>query len=623
MNTLVDSMVVNGDGLISFDAFCLGLQSVSQKLTKVSSQSTPSNETSNPYHEVIYENVPTNGEKEEAWVNAINKIDPQQHLSSNSEVRGMWMELYAKDHALLELFEMFLMSVIGELDKSQSDIKSVQCKIKRLLSEHNKEVHEMDGLLQEQLMEAYQKQEIKSMEVTEKISTKYQELLNEREELIANLSEKEQTLRDVLHEKTKTEQELRKERLELLNLNESLQHQLDDSYKQLTASQKQVQRLSRNMLIDPDELPWLHNGEPLVESSITSTTSYNLPTSRSSMSPSPDFTPTSPHAVAAIPPQVFPYYSLSLAEEVQEALRKEAATPTNHTPSPTTPPDNAPTPTTEDELVSLIKKNKKKNIPDRLMKTHYSVSSPTQVPAVVSEDNNFPIQTPVHLSVDHQPSFTVSQLIPPREHLLSSHTTSSGAPSRVFKIVILGDSGVGKTSLVRRLTTGAFTIPRSTLGLDYTTSIINIGDEKIMFQLWDTAGQERFHSTTAVYFRRADAFIIVYDVCNRNTFKSIKTWISLVKTTLRTELPVVMFIGNKNDCSNRHREITREEGQCLALEFRALFSETSALSGDNVVQAHVTLATLLLERENNDIDAIRRSALRLNTNSEEKRKCKC
>ena len=151
---------------------------------------------------------------------------------------------------------------------------------------------------------------------------------------------------------------------------------------------------------------------------------------------------------------------------------------------------------------------------------HVAIISMTLSPInfqVIKDDNQTAV-TPVHFS-DTQSGFTLSQLIPPREArlqppVLNYDNTNQLPPSRVFKVthniictrrpltlslfsqvVILGDSGVGKTSLIRRLTSPSpsdvIPVPRSTLGLDYSTALINVGDETVVFQLWDTAGQER------------------------------------------------------------------------------------------------------------------------------------
>ena len=134
----------------------------------------------------------------------------------------------------------------------------------------------------------------------------------------------------------------------------------------------------------------------------------------------------------------------------------------------------------------------------------------------------------------------------------------------LLQVVFLGDSGVGKTSLIHRLSCDKFTSHQSTLGLDFDTCTVPVGDERVVFQLWDTAGQERFifvvvivvvivvvvivviiirfQSTTAVYFRRADAFIVVYDVTNKYSFKNIKSWISLVKVIIIIIIIIVIVI---------------------------------------------------------------------------------
>ncbi|XP_011403598.1 PREDICTED: ras and EF-hand domain-containing protein homolog [Amphimedon queenslandica] len=631
MNTLIEALGTDqdsggrgSDGKLSFEEFRVGLERVSELLLRDElDQSTPErNKKDNSSGSTVVSDNYINGTvlvyesdgvtNEEAWLKAMSRIDPHEHLSKNEELKTMWTELSSQDPSLLDRFEGFLSMVVTDLEKSQTEVETIQSKIRKLLTDQSREAHEMDDILQEQLMEARDKQEKKSQEVSDRISTHYQELLEEREALIVKLSEKEQTLRTFLEEKTLAELELRKEKQELITLNQTLKDQLSDSYRQLSASQRQLQLIAGAHPSNEREqqLQWLPGEDPLVETSITTTESFIM---RGSTSPS-----LSPRG--SISPSLH-YNSSCLAVEVEQAMRN--ISPTHEaTPIETTP---TPVPTPEEERVGLLAHyNEEEELKGRANDSNSSIVYNT----VSKVHESVPV-TPVHFN-DTSSGFTLSQLIPPREErphppqAVSNRYDANATPSRVFKVVILGDSGVGKTSIIRRLsspTSEPLPAPRSTLGLDYSTALINAQDETVVFQLWDTAGQERFHSTTAVYFKRADAFIIVYDVTSKNTFESVKAWINLVKATIRTELPVLMLMGNKCDCREL-RQVKKEEGQKLAFELRALFSETSAKSGDNVLQSHTTLASLLLERENQDMEAIRRSALRLDKN-EQRRKCKC
>ncbi|XP_065903702.1 ras and EF-hand domain-containing protein homolog isoform X2 [Dysidea avara] len=207
-----------------------------------------------------------------------------------------------------------------------------------------------------------------------------------------------------------------------------------------------------------------------------------------------------------------------------------------------------------------------------------------------------------------------------------SRPQSYSPPSHVYKVVYLGNSGVGKSSVIRWFSSGSFQPgTESTIGMDYITHTVTVDNKQVLLQLWDTAGQERFGPITAVYCRRADAFILVYDITNRDSFVGIRGWTDVIKATLRDGSSVLLLIGNKRDVPHGDRQVSTREGEKLAEQLGALFMETSARSGDNVMRSHEQLTRKLLEREEEIISETKLlHSLYLNpVETLNKRKCFC
>lgn len=146
----------------------------------------------------------------------------------------------------------------------------------------------------------------------------------------------------------------------------------------------------------------------------------------------------------------------------------------------------------------------------------------------------------------------------------------------IFKILLLGDSSVGKTCLLLRYSDDTFTENHiSTIGLDYRFKLVTLENKKkVKLQIWDTAGQDRFRAITKNYYKGAHGIILVYDVTNINSFNNIKSWISQIKENTTDNIKIT-FVGNKID-NEDSRKISHEEGQKLATEYDAKFFETSA-----------------------------------------------
>ncbi|XP_030639929.1 ras-related protein Rab-8A-like isoform X2 [Chanos chanos] len=159
----------------------------------------------------------------------------------------------------------------------------------------------------------------------------------------------------------------------------------------------------------------------------------------------------------------------------------------------------------------------------------------------------------------------------------------------LFKLLLIGDSGVGKTCVLFRFSEDSFnTSFISTIGIDFKIRTIDVDGKRIKLQIWDTAGQERFRTITTAYYRGAMGIMLVYDITSEKSFDNIKNWIKNIEEHASADV-VKMLLGNKCDM-NSSRQVSVQRGEQLAAERGITFMETSAKADINVENAFVTLA---------------------------------
>ncbi|KAH8268807.1 hypothetical protein KR018_007575 [Drosophila ironensis] len=160
----------------------------------------------------------------------------------------------------------------------------------------------------------------------------------------------------------------------------------------------------------------------------------------------------------------------------------------------------------------------------------------------------------------------------------------------LFKLLLIGDSGVGKTCILFRFSEDAFnTTFISTIGIDFKIRTIELDNKKIKLQIWDTAGQERFRTITTAYYRGAMGIMLVYDITQEKSFENIKNWIRNIEENASADVEK-MLLGNKCELHDK-RQVSKERGEQLAIEYGIKFMETSAKASINVEEAFLTLAS--------------------------------
>jgi len=160
----------------------------------------------------------------------------------------------------------------------------------------------------------------------------------------------------------------------------------------------------------------------------------------------------------------------------------------------------------------------------------------------------------------------------------------------LFKLVLIGDSGVGKSNLLSRFTRNEFNLEsKSTIGVEFATRSIRVDDKIIKAQIWDTAGQERYRAITSAYYRGAVGALLVYDVTRHVTFENVERWLKELRDHTDQNI-VIMLVGNKADL--RHlRAVSTEDAMAFAEREKAYFMETSALESLNVENAFTEALT--------------------------------
>ncbi|PVU97261.1 hypothetical protein BB561_000684 [Smittium simulii] len=185
-----------------------------------------------------------------------------------------------------------------------------------------------------------------------------------------------------------------------------------------------------------------------------------------------------------------------------------------------------------------------------------------------------------------------------------------------FKLVLLGESAVGKSSLVLRFVKDKFDeYKESTIGAAFLTKTLTLeSEDKVKFEIWDTAGQERYKSLAPMYYRNANCAIVVYDITQAASFQRAQTWIEELKKQAESDI-LILLAGNKMDLEDR-RTVSSVEGSTFAAKNGLLFSETSAKDATNTFTMFQNLAIKLAETRKSTPEVFTHPQSRLNLSSD-------
>jgi len=165
-----------------------------------------------------------------------------------------------------------------------------------------------------------------------------------------------------------------------------------------------------------------------------------------------------------------------------------------------------------------------------------------------------------------------------------------------FKFIVIGCSGAGKTSILRRLVDNKFTKgTQSTVGIEYFTYVTTIEGKSVKMMIWDTAGQERFYTIAKAYFRSALGVILVFDITDRKSFDQLPRWLRDARMEADPNCTVIL-VGNKSDLAE-NRSVSKEEAEKFAKEHELEYIETSALSNSNVEEAFLRTGSSLMRKQ--------------------------
>ena len=168
-------------------------------------------------------------------------------------------------------------------------------------------------------------------------------------------------------------------------------------------------------------------------------------------------------------------------------------------------------------------------------------------------------------------------------------------PSITFKILTIGESGVGKTCVLRRFVENKFLKNHlATIGIDFKTKTLNINNQEIKLKIWDTAGQERFRNITTQYYKGADGIVLVYDVTDEASYEKIRDWMEQILSNTQQEEIGLVLLGNK--CDMEPRTVTEEMGKKMAEELKVNYFETSALTGQGIKEAFEQLTRDIMKK---------------------------
>uniref|UniRef100_A0A8P4KFY6 Calcium release activated channel regulator 2Ab n=1 Tax=Dicentrarchus labrax TaxID=13489 RepID=A0A8P4KFY6_DICLA len=469
------------------------------------------------------------------------------------EVRSLWAQLRRDEPHLLSNFEEFLARVTHQIKEAHQDKKEMESALQRKAATHDSEIRHLYEEMEAQIKNEKDRLLLKDSERLQLRSHDLEHQLYSKEKELDLLFQKQKRLENQCHELSSEKQESHVENVKLKMTNDELSRALENTSQELALAQEQLGMLQ-------EQAARLHQEKEMEMYRVTE----GLQREKQSLMKQLDL--LSPCGGRSSSGKEIPLYPCEKDAFVSKRTACREGDPASMSRA------------LEPEICFDLSKNK--------------------------------------LELAENFSVCVSLPLPVFYLLQQAKEGALFVPDRLFKVVLIGNSSVGKTSLLRSFCEGRFhPSTTATVGIDYSVKTLTLDNMQVAMQLWDTAGQERYRSITKQFFRKADGVVVMYDVTVEESFKAVQPWLTNVQEAAGEGIPILL-LGNKMDMDG-DREVSFKEAEQLAHENKVMFFEVSAYTAKNVTESLTHLARVLMDQE----DKVRDTTVILSAQPVKKKAC--
>ncbi|XP_053574722.1 EF-hand calcium-binding domain-containing protein 4B [Bombina bombina] len=617
LTKVFDTLDADGNGYLTLEEFTSGFSHFlfgdKSQTNEPYGEPTEELEFGNSYQAKWEENTQKMVDDDNTqFYNLIDGLGANKFLEDENQIKKLWIELRKEEPHLLSSFEEFLIRVFSQLQEANAEKNELECALKKKIATYDNEIQNLYEEMEQQiktekeqfLLQDTERYQSRSQDLEQKLASKEHEL----EQLIKKQKRLENQCTELNNDKYETKAENEKLRL----TNKEMRREVERTSQELLTAQQQLKILQEeaSQLHEEREMEVYRVTESLQRErtgllkqlELLREMNKHLRDERDSCLQKSRANSAKSMLSQRSGSIIGKYFDRKPSVKSQSSEEEDVCNPRRNSIGL-----NGYFTSTENDSSLEVKPGKAQlfqriiSIEEDPLPQIHEIQQDKSLNNWKEIDERKEInETLANTKKDNQvpgedmPSSPRGQ--PVGKETLSSEEHGHSHPDRLFKIVVIGNSSVGKTSFLRRFCDGSFSPGTSaTVGIDYSVKTLTVDNSQVALQLWDTAGQERYRSITKQFFRKADGVIVMYDITSKETFTAVRQWLTSVEEAAGDNIPILM-LGNKTDIE-REREVPCGIGEHLAKECNLIFYECSASSGHNSKESVMHLARILKEQE--------------------------